>query len=122
MRFDHAFERRGGDINKLAPMREKYSQQNTETMKIIIGSDEMILWLRKNQRAINISNDVIGKRIRNILKDFGSNPIEYDKQTHWANETGDKNISHTNLPKTSAQYEIDIADIENIYQVLSDEF
>ncbi|MGD0710901.1 MAG: hypothetical protein ABR968_06930 [Bacteroidales bacterium] len=89
-------------------------------MKIIIGSDEMILWLRKNGKALSISNIVIGKKIRTILKTkFVIDPIEYDKQSHWANKTGDKNIDKTKLPKTSAQYEIDIKDIESLYKELN---
>ncbi|HBF87919.1 MAG TPA: hypothetical protein DDX39_04675 [Bacteroidales bacterium] len=92
-------------------------------MEIIIGSDEMILWLRKNGKAMDISNDIIGKKIREKLKEtLGINPIEFDKQSHWANKTGDKNINELNLPKTSAQYLIDIQNIQSIYEMLDSEF
>jgi len=92
-------------------------------MKIIIGSDEMILWLRKNNQAVGISNKIIGKKIRKIIKNkFGINPIEYDIDSFWANKTGDKNIYETYLPKTSAQYEIEIKYIEELYNLLNTEF
>jgi len=93
-------------------------------MEIIIGSDEIILWLRKNKKAIGQSNDVIGKRIRNIIeKELEIGSLEkHNKQSHWTNETGNKNISNVKLPKTSAQYLIRIKDIESLYKALDKEF
>ena len=40
------------------------------TKRIQIGADELILWLRKNEKAENISNDEIqglGRKIYNLI-------------------------------------------------------
>ncbi len=86
-----------------------------------IGSDELILWLRKNKKSEKESNEQIGKKIRILIRDkFKIDPIVYDQQSHWANKSGDKNIDAYNLPKTSAQYDIDIVDFFELYRELND--
>jgi hypothetical protein len=91
--------------------------------KIKIGADELILWLRKNQKAINIPNDEIqgvGRKIHDlIVNELGGEKIINNQPAHWANLIGDKNIEKLNLPKTSTQYEIESEKIGELYESLS---
>ncbi|TGD59488.1 hypothetical protein [Flavobacterium humi] len=91
--------------------------------KIIIGADELILWLRKNQKAKEIPNDEIqglGRKIYELMvKELGSIKVVENSPSYWANMMEDKNIEKFNLPKTSAQYEIDSSRIGDLYETLS---
>lgn len=87
-----------------------------------IGADELILWLRKNNKAINIPNDGfggLGQIIYHIIVDeLSGSKVEEDFLSFWANDTSDKNIEKYNLPKTSAQYELQISKLPDLYSKL----
>jgi hypothetical protein len=89
---------------------------------IIIGADEIILWLRKNNKSINVPNDEInglGIKIFELIVDrLGGKKVIDNNPSYWANLMGDKNIEKFNLPKTSAQYEIDVNKIGELYEEL----
>jgi len=86
---------------------------------MIIGTDELILWLRKNNKAINLSNEILGRKIRVLMKDnFNVDPTNKDVPSYWASENGDRNIDAKQLPKTSAQYEIDFDNLDKIYSII----
>lgn len=91
--------------------------------KIKIGADELILWLRKNEKAVKVSNDGaqgLGRKIHDlIVKEFGGKKIAENYDAHWANLMDDKNVEKFNLPKTSAQYEIESQKIGQLYEILS---
>lgn len=91
--------------------------------KIIIGADELILWLRKNHKAKEIPNDEVqglGRKIYElIVKELGGIKVVENNPSYWANLMEDKNIEKFNLPKTSAQYEIDSSKIGDLYETLS---
>jgi len=93
------------------------------TKKIKIGADELILWLRKNEKAKNVPNDEIqglGAKICKLIVDkLGGEKVEDDYQSYWANLIGDKNVEKIALPKTSAQYEIDVKKMGELYEELS---
>ncbi|RTY86946.1 hypothetical protein [Flavobacterium sp. RSP15] len=93
------------------------------TTKIKIGADELILWLRKNEKAVNIPNDEIqglGIKIHNlIVKEFGGIKVAENYPSYWANLMEDKNVEKFNLPKASAQYEIETQKIGQLYENLS---
>lgn len=86
---------------------------------IKIGADELILWLRKNGKAINIPNDEIqglGIKIHElIVNKLGGERVEDNKPSYWANFIGDKNVDKFGLPKSSAQYKIDSSQLENLF-------
>lgn len=88
---------------------------------IIIGADEIILWLRKNQRATRIPNDGIdglGRRIYDlIVEQLDGEKVEESKGSHW-DET-DSHVGQYDLPKTSAQYEISISRLNDLYDTIS---
>ena len=86
-----------------------------------IGADEIILWLRKNQRAITIPNDGIdglGRRIYDlIVEQLGGEKVDESKKSHW-DET-DSYVGQLDLPKTSAQYIISITRLNDLYTAIS---
>ncbi|MDR2720679.1 MAG: hypothetical protein LBB15_00100 [Puniceicoccales bacterium] len=91
--------------------------------RIRIGADELILWLRKNDKAKKIPNDEIkglGRKIYDlIVTKLGGEKVADSQPSIFACETGDKNIEKFNLPKTSAQYEIEVGKMGDVYDELS---
>lgn len=90
--------------------------------KIKIGADELILWLRKNEKAVDTPNDEIhglGVKIRRTIEQLGGNIVEENHECYWANKDGDKNIGQYQLPKTAAQYEISIEKLTELYTQLN---
>lgn len=86
-----------------------------------IGADELILWLRKNGKATNLPNDEIrglGAEIRRTIEELGGRIIEENHECYWANKDGDKNIGKFNLPKTAAQYEIDVNQLPKLFGII----
>jgi hypothetical protein len=87
--------------------------------KIKIGADELILWLRKNDKAIDIPNDEIsglGRKLYDyIVGNLNGKKVEENKPSFWANTTGDKNIDKFCLPKKSAQYEIESSQLATLF-------
>ena len=90
--------------------------------KIKIGADELILWLRKNEKAKNIPNDEIhglGVRIHKlIVNELEGVKVIDNHPSYWASLIDDKNVQKFDLPKTSAQYEIDTEKIGSLYETL----
>jgi len=85
-----------------------------------IGADELILWLRKNEKALKIPNDGfngLGQIIYDIIvNELSGKKVEDNYSSFWANAEGDKNIDKYLLPKSSAQYEIDIEKLPELYR------
>jgi len=92
-------------------------------MNIKIGADELILWLRKNNKATGIPNDGtggLGQKIFDIIvNQLSGNKVEDNYQSYWASSDTDKNIDKYNLPKTSAQYEINVNEMNRLYEILN---
>lgn len=91
-------------------------------MKIIIGADELILWMRKNDIAKGIPNDEVnglGFRICRIIETLGGKKITDNKPAIWPTPDNSKEIDKFMLPKTSSQYEIELKEIPAIYTELS---
>ena len=91
--------------------------------KCRIGSDELILWLRKNNIASTIPNDEIqglGRLIYNIIVGkLSGEKVVANYDSYYANNDNDKNIGQYNLPKTSAQYLIEFDKISDLYKELN---
>jgi hypothetical protein len=86
---------------------------------IKIGADELILWLRKNGKAENLSNDGtygLGFRIKRLIEEFGGHLVEENRVCYWEY---DKNGKQIELPKTAAQYQIDEKQLPALYNELS---
>jgi hypothetical protein len=92
-------------------------------IRINIGADELILWLRKNGKAESIPNDEIqglGIKIHElIVNKLGGEKTEDNKPSYWANLIGDKNVEKFGLPKTSVQYKIDTDRLGELYEELA---
>lgn len=90
-------------------------------MKIKIGADELILWIRKNDIAKTIPNDEIhglGVMICRIIEELGGKKIEDNHPCYWPLLLNDPAIDKFRLPQTAAQYEIDTTMLPMIYEQL----
>jgi len=89
-------------------------------MNIIIGADELILWLRKNNKAIGVKNIDLGKRIlKLIVDDLKQARVEARKESYWDIREDSKNIEEDKLPKNSEQYSVNINILPEIYNHLN---
>jgi hypothetical protein len=85
-----------------------------------IGADEIILWLRKNDKAVGKINDDLGKDICKVICDgLGGRKIADDQPSYWDCSAGAKNISPTELPKTAEQYAIDPGKLPQLFSTLN---
>ncbi len=83
---------------------------------IIIGTDEIILWIRKNGLLPEITNDKLGKKILNLIVGiFSGFKIGDDIPCVWATDD-DKITNKYNLPRTAAQYEVKLSGLSEIYE------
>ena len=89
--------------------------------RIKIGADELILWLRKNGKAMNIPNDGIqglGRKIYDLIIALGGIKVSDDEASYWGTKLEDVSISQFGLPKSSAQYEIDLNQLPTLFNEL----
>jgi hypothetical protein len=96
------------------------AKQNIYIMtKIKIGADELIYWLRKNEKAVGVQNDGFGglqQKFINLFERLGVSKIEDHYPSYYANTS---NFGQMNLPKTSAQYEIATSKLGELYDALN---
>lgn len=88
---------------------------------IRIGADELILWLRKNEQAVTIPNDGaqgLGRKIYDLIISLGGKKIADDQACYWESEENSKNIEQFALPKTAAQYEMDVKKLPELFNTL----
>lgn len=91
-------------------------------MKIKIGADELILWIRKNDIAKTIPNDEIhglGIVICRIIERLGGKKVEDNYPCYWPLPLGDPTIDKYKLPQTAAQYEIETNMLPSVYEQLA---
>lgn len=91
-------------------------------MKIKIGADELILWIRKNDIAKTLPNDEIhglGVVICRIIEGLGGKKIADSHPCYWPLPPSDPAIDKYKLPQTAAQYEIDTNMLPKIYEQLA---
>ena len=82
-------------------------------MEIRIGADELILWLRKNSKANESDNRVIGRKIADLVTSFGGSFAESNEPVLWA-------LSFDNdLPRTAQQYIIDVEKLPDLFKKLN---
>ena len=92
-----------------------------ETLTVKIGADELILWLRKNNIARNVPNDQInglGVQIYRLLVDELHGVKTEENVTSLWNCNDENTIGQYLLPQTSAQYEIAIEKLPDLYRAL----
>lgn len=82
-------------------------------MEIKIGADELILWLRKNNKANDVDNFMLGRKIASLMQKM---EVQFDAENEpviWTFTNNDL------LPKTSQQYMLNIEILPNIYKEIS---
>jgi hypothetical protein len=87
-------------------------------MQIDIGADELILWLRKNNKAVGDENMALGRRISDLILGLGGKLIKENHPSIWAGDLSDEAMARLGIPKTSGQYQIDTALLPDIFKNL----
>ena len=85
---------------------------------ITMGNDEFILYIRKNSDACLLTNDQLGKKIWQWLRDKGATKVEEDKTCFW--ETRGNSVDADLLPKTAAQFKFDRILLPELYSYLDE--
>lgn len=85
-------------------------------MNISIGADELILWLRKNGKAVNIGNQELGRKIKEVMDGLGAVLGNRNEPSLWALTFINDNLA---LPKTSQQYDLNIDSFPDLFRELS---
>jgi len=89
-------------------------------MKITIGADELILWLRKNKKTVGIENLLLGRRIAELVKKLGGEFAQENQPSLWSDELSDEAMTRMGLPKTAQQYMVDISTLPEVYKTLNE--
>ena len=88
--------------------------------EITIGADELILWLRKNGKALSSTTDKahgLGFEISRVMKSLNAEQLN-EEPCFWG-ETGSF-IDQYQLPKTAMQYRITVDMLPELYRQLLD--
>lgn len=82
-------------------------------MNINIGADELILWLKKNSKCLNISHIELGKKIANIMDHkLNAERVESNSSSLWYRDIDV-------LTKTYQQYSVSTKDLEALFNELN---
>jgi transcriptional regulator with XRE-family HTH domain len=84
--------------------------------RIIMGSDEMILMIRKHNATCGRGNRDLGKRIWEWLESRGGRIAQEDAPSYWGDQGAF--IDEMKLPKTAAQIEFDAYLLPPLYDFL----
>ena len=90
--------------------------------KIKIGADELILWLRKNEKAVGKTNEILGEDIRKIIENketIDGKKLEKEP-CYWCDTTGDAFVGKYKLPEHATQYEIDVNQLPALFKKIMD--
>lgn len=87
--------------------------------QIKIGADELILWLRKNGKASEISNEVLGEKIRKLIEDELIGRKLEVLPCFWYNKAVDEFAGKFKLPEHATQYEIDVIKLPELFNELN---
>ena len=89
-------------------------------MDIKIGADEIILWLRKNGKAIVIENPSAGRRIYGLICNiYKGKKVQHSLPSYWPTILKNKKIGKKKLPQTSAQYMINVNNLPKLFSDLN---
>lgn len=90
-------------------------------MSIRMGNDEFILYIRKQHPNCKITNEILGKRIWQWLRDKLNSQASKDQEDvpcFWGAEGNF--IREDKLPKTAAQFSFEPAVLPDLYAFLDD--
>ncbi|MCK8817622.1 hypothetical protein MWH28_09655 [Natroniella sulfidigena] len=88
-------------------------------MKIKIGADELILWLRKNGVAVNIGNKELGAKIRELICDKLGGKKLAKEDCYWITDNEDEIIGEYKLSQRAMQYELAVDKVSTVYKEIS---
>jgi hypothetical protein len=88
-------------------------------MEMKIGADELILWLRKNEKAKGLDNATLGRRIFKSIQDLEGELEKEDHPSIWAKDLNPVAADRLGIPMTSAQYKIDTKILPEIFEEIS---
>ena len=92
-------------------------------MDIKIGTDEIILWLRKNGKAKDIPNSGtggLGRKIYELICNiYNGKKVQGSCLSYWPIILKDNHIGEYELPRTSAQYMININNLPKLFSDLN---
>lgn len=85
--------------------------------RVIMGNDEFILYIRKQDKICNLTNDQLGRKIWEWLRDNanGEKIIE-GMICLWGKDA--KNVGDKDLPYTATQFKFDIDKLPDLYDYL----
>ena len=84
-------------------------------MSIVLGADELILYVRKHNPGCQLEAKDLEKKIVENIKslDPNANIVAEDKASYWS--LGDVMVIGKKLPRTSAQIEFDREILPKVY-------
>ena len=88
-------------------------------MQIKIGNDELILWLRKNKKASDVENILLGRKIVELITKLGGKLDKENERSLWADDMSETSMGKLKIPITSQQYIVDTGILPAIYEKLS---
>lgn len=87
-------------------------------IEVNIGADELILWLRKNAKAVGKNTPELGAKILVLMESLGGEKLS-ELPCRWERSVGADGIDKLDLPKTATQYSIKSNEIGKIYEALN---
>lgn len=85
--------------------------------KIIMGNDEFILYVRKQNKKCALATDLLGKRIGEwITNNANGKEIEKNKNCLWGKDA--QNVSADGLPYTATQFTFDRNKLPELFDFL----
>jgi|JI10StandDraft_1071094.scaffolds.fasta_scaffold430361_3 hypothetical protein len=92
----------------------------SDSSKIRMGNDELILFIRKNNPGCKLHNEVLGRKIWEWIKENDNNAIQVEKDAPclWGDNT--PNTAPESLPKTATQFEFEINLLPRMYNFLKE--
>jgi hypothetical protein len=87
--------------------------------RIVMGNDEFILYIRKQNKKCDLTNDQLGKKIWEWLRDKAQGKeVKENMKCLWGKNAD--NIGEKNLPYTATQFEFDRDKLSELYESLDD--
>ena len=71
-------------------------------MEMMIGADELILWLRKNKKAGDLNNATLGHKIKKVMLNFGGKIEKENYPSIWVNDINPVAADKLTIPMTSS--------------------
>ncbi len=84
-----------------------------------IGADELILWLRKNDLAVDTANAELGKKIKEVICERFAGKELGNEECYWITDNEDEIVGEYKLPQNAMQYELNVDKLSELYKEIS---